>query len=423
MRRSIVLAGILLVLAFAAAQTGRPLLFNLVYLIGATLVLSFLWAFLNIHWVSLRRVTEAQRTQVGRTFEERFIVKNRGIFPKLWLEIRDFSELPEHRASRVVSSLGPRRSRGWAVRTHCYRRGRFRLGPMRIVSGDPLGLYHFTREIPQTSSVIVYPAAPLLPAFTPPLGQLVGGETIRNRTHNVTPNVAGVRDYEPGDSFNRIHWRSTARTGRIIVKEFEEDPTAHIWLVLDLHRDMHVQAPDYEPPRGDRPVTIWSEEAPEAIPPTTEEYAVTVAAALARHFIERNRSIGFIAHGEEREVLQPDRGRRQLTKIFEHLAVLRATGSMRLADVVALENSFFTRGTTVVAVTASPDAAWVDALRDLNRRGVRSVAVTIDPASFDPGRLSVDEPLVQLNIAGIPAYRVHRGDDLGDALGREARAI
>lgn len=423
MRRSLVLAGILLVLAFAAAQTGSPLLFNLVYLIGATLVLSFLWAFLNIHWISLRRVTETQRTQVGRTFEERFIVKNGSIFPKLWLEVRDFSELPEHRASRVVSSLGPRHSRGWAVRTHCFQRGRFRLGPMRVISGDPLGLYHFTRDIPQTSSVIVYPEAPELPRFAPPLGQLVGGETIRNRTHNVTPNVAGVRDYEPGDSFNRIHWRSTARTGRIIVKEFEEDPTAHVWLVVDLQREMHTEDPDYEPPRGDRPVTIWSKEKPEQIPPATEEYAVTIGAALARHFIERNRSIGFIAQGEDRDVLQPDRGRRQLVKILEHLAVLRATGGMRLADVIALENSFFTRGTTVVVVTPSPDTGWVDALRDLKRRGIRTLAVTVDPASFNPERLSVDEPIVQMNIAGIPVYRVSRGDDIGKALAEPARAI
>lgn len=423
MRRSIVLALILLLVAFAAVQTGRPILFNLVYLIGATLLLSFVWAFFNVHWLSLRRITEAKRIQVGRTFEERFVVYNRSIFPKLWLEVRDFSELPEHHASRVVSSLGPRRSRGWAVRTHCYQRGRFRLGPMRILSGDPLGLYQFTRNISQTSSIIVYPAAYQLPSFAPPIGQLVGGEAIQRRTHNVTPSASGVRDYEPGDSFNRIHWRSTARTGRLIVKEFEEDPTAHIWLILDLQQEMQVEAPEYEPPRGDRPVTIWSEELPEEIPPTTEEYAVTIAASLARHFIERNRSVGFIAHGEDREIIQPDRGSRQMTKILEHLAVLRAHGQRRLEEVITLENGFFTRGTTVVAITASPAMTWVDALRELQRRGVQTMAVTIDGASFNRERLSVEDPIEELNVAGIPAYLIRQGDRLADVLAQQARAI
>jgi uncharacterized protein (DUF58 family) len=54
----------------------------------------------------------------------------------------------------------------------------------------------------------------------------------------VTTNVAGVREYAPGDSFNRIHWPSTARAGRLIVKEFELDPTADIWLFLDMQREV-----------------------------------------------------------------------------------------------------------------------------------------------------------------------------------------
>jgi uncharacterized protein (DUF58 family) len=52
--------------------------------------------------------------------------------------------------------------------------------------------------------------------------------------------VASVRDYAPGDSFNRIHWPSTARTGQLIVKEFELDPMADIWLFLDLEKRVQV---------------------------------------------------------------------------------------------------------------------------------------------------------------------------------------
>jgi hypothetical protein len=55
-------------------------------------------------------------------------------------------------------------------------------------------------------------------------GLLSGGEALRRRTHYVTTNASGVRDYAPGDSFSRIHWRSTARRNRLIVKEFELDP-------------------------------------------------------------------------------------------------------------------------------------------------------------------------------------------------------
>ena len=79
---------------------------------------------------------------------------------------------------------------------------------------------------------MVYPPTYPLPGFSPPVGQVSGGDALRRRTHYVTTNVAGVRDYVPGDSFNRIHWPSTARTNRLIVKEFELDPLSDVWLML-----------------------------------------------------------------------------------------------------------------------------------------------------------------------------------------------
>ncbi len=416
MRRSLVLFVLLVVLSAAALQTGRRLLFNLVYLLGGTLILSFLWAWTSVRWVTIRRITDARRTQVGRLAEERFIVRNTGWLPKLWLEVRDFSELPGHRASRVISSLPPRRARGWSVKTYCHKRGRFRLGPMRITGGDPFGLFRFSRDLPQTSDLLVYPATFSIPSFTPPIGQLVGGEALRRRTHHVTPNVAGVREYQPGDSFNRIHWPSVARTGRLIVKEFEEDPTAHIWVIPDLHYDTRVYAPDYEEWEQTLPVVLWLDRKREPVPPSTEEYVITIAASLAQHFLSRDRAVGLIAHGSERVILYPDRGYRQLTKVLEHLAVLSAEGRFSLDQVLTLEDMFFNRGTTLLVVTASPYTFWVDALHFLRQRGVRTVAVTVDPSSFDAQYPDNGELVAQLASAGVPAYTVRRGDSLAEAL-------
>ena len=47
-----------------------------------------------------------------------------------------------------------------------------------------------------------------------------------------------MREYRPGDAFNRIHWPTTARTNRLMVREFELDPTVDVWIVLDLHSDV-----------------------------------------------------------------------------------------------------------------------------------------------------------------------------------------
>ncbi len=415
-KRAFVFLLLYIIASVIALQTGRRLVLSLSYLLGATIILSLIWSWINLRWLTISRMTQSLRAQVGSPMEELLIVRNKGWLPKLWLEVHDESELPGHHISRVIHGLGPRRSRSWNVKTNARYRGRYRLGPMQISSGDPLGLFLFKRDLPQTSSITVYPATYDLPAFAPPIGRLLGGESLQRRTHNITPNFSGVRDYLPGDAFNRIHWRSTARTGRLIVKEFEEDPTADIWIVLDMHRDTFVEAPEpLDAPDAARPLG-WLLPDVGVVLPSTTETAVTIAASLIKHFLAQNRSVGMLSHAAERELLQPDRGLRPLTRALEYLAVLQAEGRRRLAEVIALEEPFFTRGTTLVIVTSSTSSKWVDALRELRRRGVRMVAVLVDPSSFDPHARPLDEVRAALAILGVPTYVVRNGDPIPEAL-------
>ena len=412
MRRGWVIVLALLILALVGAQaTGRALWFNLAYLLIAVLLVSYFWAWTNVNNLQIVRQTRSQRSQVGEVAEERFLVRNRSILPKLWVEVRDHSDLPEHHASWVVSSLGARRSRGWAVRTVCRKRGRFTLGPLTLTSSDPFGLFENRKRIGATSSIVVYPLAVDLPHFNLPSGELPGGGAMRRRTHYVTTNVSGVRDYFPGDSFNRIHWPSTARTGRLIVKEFELDPTADVWLILDMEGSVQADRMWQEQP--DQASRLWAERP--ALVPSTEEYAVSLAASLAKHFLARSRAVGLIAYGQSRESLPPDRSDRQLSKIMETLAVIRAVGTVPLAQIIAAEGRGLGRNTSVVVITPSDDLRWVDSLRDLRRRGIRGLAVVLDTASF--GRpTATDAVLAGLEQNGIRSYRVREGDSLAAAL-------
>ncbi len=416
-----ILLGWLLSLAFAL-NTGRELAWNIFYLLTAAIVLSAVWAYANVNGVRVARFTRARRAQVGKMAEEQFEVRNLSRLPKLWLEVRDFSTLPAHHASHVVSSLGGKRRQRWIVRTVCQQRGRFMLGPLTLSSGDPLGLFRFSRTLPATSPIVVYPITVDIPAFNPPIGILTGGDAMRRRTHYVTTNVSGVRDYEPGDSYNRIHWKSVARTGRLVVKEFELDPTADLWLIVDMDRSVHVKAPWHPVERDEGPAVLWKESRHGiALAPSTEEYVVSAAASLARHFILRNRSVGLVAHSRHREVIQADRGERQLTKILETLAVIEPLGNIPFSQVLTGEGQSLSRHTTLIVISSSPDPTWVAALRDLQRRGVYSVAVVVDAASFGPSVPSTPV-LAELLASGIVTYVVKRDDPLNEALTVPAHA-
>jgi uncharacterized protein (DUF58 family) len=406
-------------LLIAAVGTGREPLYNLWYLLTALLAFSFLWAWTGVRLVRVQRHTRTARSQVGKIAEERLVVENQSWIPKLWLEVRDHSTLPNHHISWVINSLGARKTYARTVQTRCLQRGRFSLGPLTVNSGDPFGLFKRSRELvePAESTFIVYPATVDVPTFAPMIGFLPGGETTRRRTSHVTTNVSGVRDYAPGDSFSRIHWPSTARTGRLISKEFELDPTADVWLFLDLQRNVNIE-PSWSGALAEQMVRMPWEVAPKLeLVPSTVEYGVTIVASLAKHFLERDRAVGFISYCPRREIIPADRGERQLSKILETLSVVHAEGHIPLSEVITAEGKHLNRNTTAIMVTPSDDNYWIAAARDISQRGVRVVAVLMECRSF--GYLRSNEGLItELAISGITSYLVREGDDLSAALAR-----
>ncbi len=402
-----------------ALGIGHPIFFSLTYLFGAILLLSFSWAWLNLHWVRVTRQTRARHVQVSNFVEERLVIENTGLLPKLWIELKDHSTLPTHRVSRVATNLGRKRQHSWHVRTPCYQRGRFILGPISLLSSDPFGLFLFRKDLPPdfTSYVVVYPMAVDLPAFQPPVGELTGGEASRRRTHYITTNVSGIREYTFGDSFNRIHWPSTARTGRMMVKEFELDPMADVWIFLDLEKRVQAGLSYDEISPPPLPAVHW-EKLPEfELPPSTEEYGVVVAASVSRHFLTQNRAVGLITYPDahHREIAQSDRGERQLTRIYEMLAVTQAHGTIPLAEVLTAEMMRLSRNTTAIIITPSTEPEWVAATHHMMTRGVRVTAIVIDPGSFDMPYSSL-EVEIELTASHIPHYVIHQGDPLEQAL-------
>ena len=402
---------LLIVFLVAGALTERSFFFHLSYALVALLAGSFLWSWTAVNFMRLGRYTQARRAQVGRTLEESFAVHNTSILPKLWLEVRDQSTLPGHRASHVVPAMLGRSRYRWHVETPCTVRGEFFLGPVTLISGDPFGLFLSQRKLGATSRVIVYPQTAPVTHFELPMGMLSGGEAQRQRAHYVTTNAAGVREYVTGDSFNRIHWASTARKERLMVKEFDIDPMVDIWLFVDFSLESLVEDPRLRRINGNGPAIPSNGE----IPPSTEEYGVVTAASLAKHFIDLERALGFVAYTPHREIHQPERGNRQLIRILQTLAVARSTAPFSLAHMLTLETPYLTRGTTLVIVTSSLEPAWVAEAQILARKGIRPLCVLVDPQSFGAPS-SADELRGLLRLARIPTIVIRHGDDLTAAL-------
>lgn len=403
----------------AGLMTGQQLYYRLTYLWGLLFAFSWLMSRFSLRGLQVVRRARSLRSQVGQVYEERFELRNPSRLPRLWIEVRDLAPIPSTAGSHVLTLVGGRESRSYMSRTRLTERGVFSLGPTVLASGDLFGLFPTSLTFDAKETLLVYPMLFPVSHFPSPAGLLPGGEALRRRTAQITSNASGVREYAPGDPLNRIHWLSTARRNRLMVKEFELDPLAEVWIFVDGFKVAHASLP--RPVEDIDPRDMWRKRAPLKLPPSTIEYAVSIAGSLARYYLQLGRAVGLVSAGSALNILPSDRGGRQLGKILETLAMLQADGPLPLPGQVEAQARHLPRGSTVVLITPSTSDSTVKAADLLMRRGLRPVVVLLEPSTFG-GYFSSEPIFKQIQFLGIPVVKISNGDDVGAALSEASRA-
>jgi len=383
---------LIVILAFLSISSGWKVLYVLTYVLFMLFVLSWLWARYSLRKIIFRRAVTSGRVQVGEVFDERLMLDNLSVLPKLWVQIADGSTLPGHRAG-YVASMGGRKRAMWRARSTCKQRGRFQLGPVSATSGDPFGLFRRRIMLSTSRELMVLPRVFPITSFALFTGGLPGRGRSSRRALQATTNATTIREYVNGDALSRIHWRSSAHYNKLMVKEFDLDPAVDAWIFLDLHDT--VQAGE-----GDQ---------------STEEYGVTIAATVANYLLRQDLSVGMIVSGQQREFLNVDRGERQVERVLELLAVVSAGPGPDLKEALALDALHFGRNAVAVIITPSNSRDWHQGLRHLQRRGVQVAVVGMDAASFED-KPSDEDSLALLEGAGVAVVRIKCGEDISQVL-------
>jgi len=353
----IVIAAILLIAAFS---TELLFLFYLVYLAILVVGGSYILTRLGLADLEAGYAVNQLTGHVGERLQITYTLRNTSRLPKPWLEVHNPTTLPGGLPGRALS-LGPRAERSWLVRAPLVRRGHFRVEPLQIRTGDPFGFFEASAAVGQGVAVVIYPKIDKLPLWRLPAASVEGSHSAPERTLQTSPLATAVRPYAPGDSFNRIHWRSTARHGEIQVKEFELEQTADAWIFLDLERSV-------QGGRGEE---------------STVEVAVRAAASIADKALLENRSVGMTVNGHRQAILPADRGGRQHLKIMQLLAAVDGDGMMSLAESLVGAAGRLRRGMTAIVITPSLDRSWIRPIAALRTRGIASVIITLDAAAAD----------------------------------------
>jgi len=400
--RLLFLVTLLVVVAFS---TGLDFFFFLVYLTAAIGIGAWFYARRGLTGVRADYRVINPRTHVGELLQAIYRVENHDRVGKPWIECWNESTLPNSLPGRVVG-LPSRSTRQWLAKVTLTRRGSFRLGALRVRTGDPFGLFSTEMQVGQPTSVVVFPEVVALPHWRLPPSPIDGTTPIRRRFEAATPLVSSVRPYVHGDAINRIHWLSSARHSELLVKEFDLEQAADLWILLDLDRGVHAGVGN----------------------DASVETAVTVAASVAMRTLADNRAVAMTASARRIQVHQPDRGPRVEQKLLHLLANVQADGGHSLAEVLTATLPQLRRGMTLCIVTGSTDRTWVRGLSALRRRGVAALVILLDRASYigvepdDQSRAELAAVRHALAEYDVMHRLVRRGDDIAEAIGGRAPA-
>ena len=354
--------------------------------------------------VTYRRSLGQERAFFGEEVVLTVEVVNDKPLPLAWLEVEDTipgggitlspahlapSHLPGRRVLAILLSVRWYQRVRRHYRVTCNQRGYHAFGPASLRTGDVFGFSAQQIDLPGADYLLVYPKIVPLERLGLPARNPFGEVTLRRQWLFEDPmRMVGVREYRPGDSPRRMHWKATARApGQTLQVKLLEPTTTHRLLIL-----LNVSTSSRN--------WWWQGYDPDVL-----EAAITTAASVANWASERGLLVGLAAnarlfHASTPVRIPPSRDPRQLMNVLEALARLVPMPTMPADALVEDESRELAYGTTVVMVTAVASQEILDQLQRLKRAGHQPSLLLIS---------SAEQPFAALD--GMPAYAL-RVEDL-----------
>ncbi len=294
-----------------AILVGQPGLVRVGVLVTALPLLAAVLMARAHYQLALTREVRPTSVMAGQTATVELALTNAGRAPTGFLLLED--TLPFALGTRprfVVEGIG----RGWERRVS-YRvrsdlRGRFEIGPMTVRVSDPFGLIELSRAFRTVTPLIVMPHTWPLPQI-PLGGARAGAGENRPRAFAVgSAEDVSVREYRIGDDLRRVHWRSSARTGDLMVRREEQPWQSRATIFLDNRASAH---------RGRGAASSL-------------ESAVSAAASLAQHLVERKYNVRLVTAGGDLTAVgwHQHAGSQEVARLLESLAVVELVDAQQL---------------------------------------------------------------------------------------------
>jgi uncharacterized protein (DUF58 family) len=383
----------------AAWTFGSRVLYPVAVGLALAVALAVAWVRLSPLPQRVRRRAGTGELTEGDDLQVRVDVElGPGVRPPGVLLVERIGALGERHVAMEVA-----RDRAWSrYRLRAVPRGRYAFSGSSVVVEDPFGLARTEQPLGEGGALVVYPRLVELEHLFSETGAASLGGALRGLLVRRPAGVElhSVRDYQEGESLRAVHWPSTARRGRLMVKDLEDAPRDDLAIVLDAREGAVA---------GDPPQSSFDAQ-------------VRAAGSVLRLYARRGRRATLLVNSTPRRIQRVRSYDGDWRLALELLAAVEPTGRASLGAMLDDDALVSGRTSDLVLVTAVLDRALVDTL--LRQAPGRLLTVVyVDAATFAPGARPAHrrEPLLlRLQAAGVAVAVVRRGDDLAAVLGTAA---
>ena len=431
----------------------QPLLFVAALMVFVLAFVPELWYRFCLRQLTVRRNLPSTRFMLGDSIQITLSIENRKPLPLPWCEVVDelsdslvVEKLKVSPASSPDRVLVTNTFSLWAyqvVRRHyqirALTRGAYRFGPVILRATDPFGILTRETTIREPAALVVHPLVVPLERFGLPALAPFGEQKAPRRLLEDPLRIVGVRDYVPGDEPRRIHWKATARTGRLQSKIYEPSTSRSLAIFLDV-RTLSQTLMGYDPALLELHVCAAASVANWAI---NQGYAVGVFANGTLgipEFVEKAAPSPEVLEGEtpeerfRREIertsatlrmrIPPSPRVEQLTHIFDGLARVLPYYGLPIEQLIGAEERDLPTGASVIYIGTEDliDVPLIIALRRLKSHGhAVSALLTRSRQTQNTPEANADR---RLQLTGLDTHyiggKVTWEELLGDTVGQDA---
>ena len=348
----------------SAFVLGERDLLRVAVLLAALPLLAAAYVGQTRYRLACTRTVDPGRVPVGSPARVMLRLSNLSRLPTGTLLLED--RLPYALGSRprlVLERLGGQRASTVAYNVRAEVRGRYEVGPLMVRLTDPFGLCELSRSFSSIGQLTVIPQVVALPNVRL-AGAYAGSGDSRSRSVAVHgEDDVATREYRHGDDLRRVHWRSTARMGELMVRREEQPWESRATVVLDTRRQGH---------RGEGPTSSF-------------EWAVSAAASVALHLRRSGYKIRLVTGGPggmpgnatDLDATERD-GDGALLDCMADVSLSAAGDLVSLVDRVRRRAD----GGIVIAVLGGLTLNEAESLGVLRANGTTCIALLVDPATW-----------------------------------------